>query len=290
MIQTRRNAVIMAAGTSSRFVPLSAECPKGLLSVKGEILIERQIRQLREAGIDDITIVVGYKAGMFDYLSAKYGVCIVMNEDYARYNNTSSLIRVLDRLGDTFICSSDNYFPANVFACNPDDSFYSAMYASGVTAEYCLSTDSSDNIVGVSVGGADSWYMVGHVYFSAEFSRAFAPLLLREYDEERTRMGYWEDVYMRHIDSLPPMKVRRYSAGEIEEFDSLDELRRFDTSYISDTRSTILKEIASRLRCPESALSGFVKAVSRKGFLTFDFLKDGERYRYYGCDRSIILQ
>lgn len=57
-----RNAIIMAAGTSSRFVPLSSEKPKALLEVKGEILIERQIRQLKEAGINDISIVIGYKA------------------------------------------------------------------------------------------------------------------------------------------------------------------------------------------------------------------------------------
>ena len=63
------NAVIMAAGTASRFAPLSYERPKGLLEVKGEVLIERQIRQLKEAGVDDITVVVGYKAEMFEYLA-----------------------------------------------------------------------------------------------------------------------------------------------------------------------------------------------------------------------------
>ena len=55
----------MAAGTASRFAPLSYERPKGLLEVKGEVLIERQIRQLKEAGVDDITVVVGYNAGVF---------------------------------------------------------------------------------------------------------------------------------------------------------------------------------------------------------------------------------
>ena len=45
------NAIIMAAGTASRFAPLSYERPKALIEVKGEILIERQIRQLMEAGI-----------------------------------------------------------------------------------------------------------------------------------------------------------------------------------------------------------------------------------------------
>ena len=41
------NAVIMAAGMSTRFAPLSYETPKGLLVVKGERLIEREIKQLR---------------------------------------------------------------------------------------------------------------------------------------------------------------------------------------------------------------------------------------------------
>ena len=35
----------MAAGTSSRFVPLSAERPKGLVDVKGEVLIEPELIQ-----------------------------------------------------------------------------------------------------------------------------------------------------------------------------------------------------------------------------------------------------
>ena len=48
-----RNAIIMAAGMSSRFAPLSLETPKALLNVKDEIMIERQIGQLREAGIDE---------------------------------------------------------------------------------------------------------------------------------------------------------------------------------------------------------------------------------------------
>ena len=52
------NAVILAAGLSSRFAPISYEKPKGLLKVRGEILIERQIRQLQDAGISNITVVV----------------------------------------------------------------------------------------------------------------------------------------------------------------------------------------------------------------------------------------
>ncbi len=65
------NAVIMAAGLSSRLAPLSYEKPKALFEVRGEILIERQIRQLRETGIGDIVVVVGYKKEQFYYLREK---------------------------------------------------------------------------------------------------------------------------------------------------------------------------------------------------------------------------
>ena len=82
-----QNAVIMAAGMSSRFAPLSYEIPKGLLKVKGQRLIEREIEQLQEAGIEDITVIVGYMQEKMFYLAEKYGVKIVVNNDYYKYNN-----------------------------------------------------------------------------------------------------------------------------------------------------------------------------------------------------------
>ncbi len=280
MSQVNRNAIILAAGTSSRFVPLSFERPKGLLEVRGEVLIERQIRQLKKAGISDITVVTGYKSDMFDYLREKYDVDLVFNEDYARYNNISSLIRVTDRLKNTYICSSDNYFPENVFMSDPADSFYSSEYASGETAEYCMNADDSDYIRDVSIGGRDSWYMVGHVYFNEDFSRAFRDLMLKEYDKEDVKAGYWEDLYISHISELPPMKINRYGEGEIREFDTLEELRAFDASYKTDTRSALVRRIARRLECGEEKLLDFKKAPSMYDSSAFSFLKGEESYKY----------
>ena len=270
----------MAAGTSSRFVPLSAERPKGLVEVKGEVLIERQIRQLKEAGIADITLVVGYKAEMFAYLCDKYGVEIVLNEDYARYNNTSSLIRVIDKLDNTFVCSSDNYFPENVFMNDSDDSYYSALYAEGETNEYCLTTDADDYITDVRVGGRDAWYMVGHVFFNREFSEAFRNIMTEEYKNDTTKHGYWEDLYIRYIDQLPKMKINRYKEGEIQEFDSLDELRLFDDSYIADTRSIVVKSICRTLNLQESDVYGFKNIKYVGDYLHFQFKVGDTTYEY----------
>lgn len=45
------NAIIMAAGLSSRLAPISYEKPKGLLRVRGEVLIERQIANSRRRAL-----------------------------------------------------------------------------------------------------------------------------------------------------------------------------------------------------------------------------------------------
>ena len=88
------NAVIMAAGTSSRFAPLSYELPKGLITVRGEILIERQIRQLRDAGISDIIVVTGYMRERFAYLADIYGVRLIHITEFNVRKNSSSIYAV----------------------------------------------------------------------------------------------------------------------------------------------------------------------------------------------------
>lgn len=280
------NAIILAAGTASRFVPLSEEIPKGLLEVRGEILIERQIKQLKKADVGDITIVIGYKAEMFQYLCEKYDVRLLYNEDYLVYNNTSSMIRVIDMLGDTFICCSDHYFTENVFLDKPMDSYYAALYVSGNSDEYCLRLDDEEWIKEVHVGGADAWYMAGHVYFNEAFSERFRSIFVKAYHQEETRLGYWEDVYRKHIDSLP-MKARKYGNGIINEFDSIDELRCFDSSYIINTHSLILKDVCQKLNCSEKDLNSFKRIKHQDKHLLFTFYKEDKQYLYDGRDASV---
>ena len=158
------NAIILAAGTASRFAPLSYEIPKGLIEVKGELLIERQIKQLKEAGIPEIIIVTGYKSQSFTYLKDKYNVVLVHNPDYLTRNNHSSIYAVRDYLKNSYICSSDNYFLKNPFKSKVAESYYSAIYAQGETSEWCI-TEENNWIKAVHIGGANSWIMLGHVFW-----------------------------------------------------------------------------------------------------------------------------
>ncbi len=277
------NAIIMAAGVSSRFAPLSYEIPKALTQVKGEILIERQIRQLNAAGIRDIYIIVGYKAEQFEYLREKMGVRLIYNDAYMERNNHSSIYAARDVIRNTYICSADNYFFDNPFEKEVRDSYYAAVYAPGETKEWCMEADAEGYITRVEVGGKNAWYMLGHAFWSEEFSRRFIAFLEDEYDMPQTKGLFWENIFINHLDDLK-MQIRKYPADYIFEFDSIDELREFDTSYISDTRSSILKAIAAQLNGTEAEITEIesLKNTSTE-VVGIQFRFRGEPYRYtYG--------
>lgn len=273
------NAIIMAAGTSSRFAPLSYEKPKALIEVRGEVLIERQIRQLREAGIEEVVVVTGYKAEQFEYLKDKYGVVLINNPYYLTRNNNSSIYAAREYIKNSYICSSDNYFVTNPFESDVDESYYSAVYIEGETGEWCI-LEEDGWIKDVKVGGRDSWVMLGHVFWSESFSRSFLHILEDEYEWPETADKLWETIYIEHINELP-MKIRKYPADFIFEFDTLDELREFDTSYITNTRSEILKKVAGELGVEEKEIRS-VKAFKDKDNAAAGFtFETGKKYKYH---------
>ncbi len=273
------NAIIMAAGTASRFAPISYEKPKALITVRGEILIERQIRQLKEAGIREIIVVTGYKAAQFEYLQKKFGVILVHNPDYLTRNNNSTIYVVKDYLKNSYICSSDNYFLQNPFETNVQESFYSCVFAKGKTQEWCIS-EKNGWIQNVVVGGENSWVMLGHVFWSESFSKKFISILEKEYNRPETANKLWEAIYIEHITELP-LTIRKYPDDYIFEFDTLDELRKFDSSYWNTTGSYILKKCADKLGTEEKNLTQ-IKAFKDNNNAAAGFTFFAEKnYKYY---------
>ena len=251
-----KNAIIMAAGTSSRFAPLSYETHKGLIMVREEVLVERQIRQLREAGIEQIIIVTGYKAEQFKYLRDKFGVILVHNEDYLTRNNNSSIQVAREYLGDSYVCSVDNYFNENPFENEVEDSYYSAVYTEGKTAEWCMTEDKYGFVDSVTIGGENSWYMLGHTFWTKEFSQNFLKIMDEIYEKPETANLLWESIYSKNLNVLK-MKIKKYANNVIFEFDTLDELREFDNSYIEDTRSEIIRTLAHQLGIAQKDMTNF---------------------------------
>ena len=179
------NAIILAAGMSTRFVPFNYEMPKGLLEVKGEVLIERQIRQLQEKGINEIIVVVGHMKDKFEYLKEKFGVILIEVMDYAEKNNHASVYAAKDYLKNTIITSSDLYFSENIFQTYAYDAYYCTIFVSGKTAERGIETSADDLILKTMYGDKcyDIWVTLGYAFFSKRFSDNFLEIMEKEFKQ-----------------------------------------------------------------------------------------------------------
>lgn len=272
------NAIIMAAGFGSRFVPLTYDTPKGLLEVHGEVMIERQIKQLIEVGITDITIIVGYLKEKFDYLTDKFGVKLLYNPDYSIKNNISSLYYAQDLIKNTYILTSDIYMPENLYRPYEAYSYYASEYFEGATEEWAIYFNKNGLIQNIdSTGGNNVWTMFGPAFFTKEFSTEIIRLINFYYSKTPSAQWYWEDVYMRHLDTLD-MYVRKYESGSILEFESLEELRVYDSSYFTFSRSEILDTIARVFNCEQKDIvniSTLKEGMTNDSFL---FIVNGVKY------------
>lgn len=251
-------ALILASGFGSRCVPLTYETPKGLLEVYGERMIERQIRQLHEAGVQNITIVVGYLKEKFDYLVDKWGVSLLYNPEYTNHNTIATIRNSADFLRgkNCYILSSDNWMRYNLYHAYEPAAWYAASYMKGKTKEWALNFSRNGAIQSVHVGGEDCWCMYGPVYFSKEFTEKFLPLVDSYYHMPGTEEYYWEDVYLRNIRSLPALYINKQPEYEIYEFENLEELRQFDDKYIQHSGSAAMELVSSVFHVPESDITG----------------------------------
>ena len=225
------NAIILAAGLSKRCLPLSSLIPKGLYRVKGEILIERQIRQLHESGIKDITIVVGYKKEQFAYLIEKFGIKIIENVDYDKYNNIVSVYLARKEMKNTYLLCSDNYYVENIFQKYEYDSFYACEYIDDYADEYCVTKNDGDRILDIKRGGKNSWYTIGAFYFAKHHSEIFLKHLKEDIKDSSVKQMLLDDFHIKYIDEIRIL-MKKYN-GVVYEFDTLSEIEKFDHSFAS---------------------------------------------------------
>jgi len=95
-------AIILAAGSGLRLNGTCGNIPKCLLEVGGRTLLDRQIESLRDNGINEITVVVGFKADRVRE-QCPPGLHFIENRSYQRTNSLFSLWMARDLLRDGFV-------------------------------------------------------------------------------------------------------------------------------------------------------------------------------------------
>ena len=89
------NVIILAAGMGTRLMPYTSDRPKCMVSLAGKSILSYQLQVLKNRGLNDITIVTGYRQ---EKLIAP-GAARINNADYATTNMAHSLFCARDVFG-----------------------------------------------------------------------------------------------------------------------------------------------------------------------------------------------
>lgn len=283
------NAVILAAGGSDISAKSVYSMPKGLFMKNGETLIERQIRQLREAGIQNITIVIAYKQELYFFLQDKWDVNLEINPDLKK-NNIYSLYIARNYLGSTYICNCDNYFEENPFSKYEYNSYHATVDKEDAHNELLIRKNYSGRILEVYSGANSGECIYGHAYIDKELSCRLVKYMNEEIDDFRVSALFWEEFISRHIENLD-MYVRQYSAEFLYEFDSIQEIQNIDGLFLGNVSGRINEKICAVLNCTTDEIGDIV--ILQKGLtnILFTFVVKGDRYifRYPGDSSQFFI-
>lgn len=263
------NAIIMAAGFGSRFVPYTYETPKGLMEVHGERMVERLIKQLQEVGIKEIYVVVGYLKEKFEYLVTKYGVKLIHNPDYNRYNNISTIYHAQDVMKNTLIMPSDIYIMENMFHKYEFKSWYATTFFEGETDEWTAKTAPSGLITEMEIGGKDVLGLYGPTFFDAETSQKIIKAVNQDIKIAGKEQYYWENCWLDRINQIQ-IYSNEVEPESIFEFESIEELRVFDTTYITETKNEMISIICNVFGVTSNEITGIESM--KKGMTNDSFI------------------
>lgn len=220
-------AILMAAGMGTRLRPLTETVPKSLIEVNGMPLLERQILNLREIGVDEIIVLTGYLHEKFDDIVKKYNLIKVVNDKYDVYNNIYTMYLVRQYLNDAFVIDADNYITRNFLPkTKPNTSVYYSACKENITGEWILKYDEEGRIFGVDIGkegDEPSYIMSGASYWTEKDGKLIASKVEETVENKNSMDIYWDNIAVDNFKDMD-VYIEKIQSNDIFEIDTLQDL------------------------------------------------------------------
>ena len=171
-----------------RMVPINTESPKGLLEIHGEPLIERLIKQLHEAGVTQIYVIVGFMKEQYEYLIDLYGVKLIVNTEYGTKNNLHSMKLASKYLSNSYIIPCDIWCAKNPFSQHELYSWY--MVSDSLSADSSIRTNRKMELVTVT-GNTKGNAMLGIAYLLKEDASYVSKRIHQLASDQRYDGTFW---------------------------------------------------------------------------------------------------
>lgn len=219
-----KSAIILSAGYGLRMVPINTETPKGLLTVHGDTLIERLIKQLHEVGIYKIYIVVGYLKEQYEYLIDEYDVELIVNMDYSTKNNLHSLLKAIDLVDNTYIIPCDIWCKNNPFQLYEPYTWY--MISDQLTKNTTIKLNRKRQLIKKKTNESGS-SMIGISFISHDDSDSFKQQLKKLSSDSFFDNSFWEEALFSHDITVYSNEV---SYTDVIEINTIEQLRDLDSN------------------------------------------------------------
>ena len=220
-------AILMAAGMGTRLRPLTENTPKSLIEVNGMSLLERQIINLREIGVEEIIVLTGYLHEKFDDIVKKYNLIKVVNDKYDVYNNIYTMYLVRDYLKDAFVIDADNYITRNFLPkVQPKSSVYYSACKENITGEWILKYTETGRIYDVEIAPKNSkanYIMSGASYWTEKDGKIISEKVKKAVEEDKLFDIYWDNIAVENYDNMN-VYIEKINSDDIFEIDTLEDL------------------------------------------------------------------
>lgn len=259
-----QRAIILAAGYGMRMIPINLETPKALIEIKGEVLIERIINHLHEAGIHEIYIVVGFLKERFEYLIDEFNVELIVNEHYDTKNNLYSLSLALDKISNSYIVPCDIWCRYNPFRKKEIYSWYMVSNEKNINSD--LRINRKGDLVKINkekIGNNP----IGISYLT----KNIASKVCKNIEElSKTKDGYtmfWEDSLFNYNETK--VSARLVDSNDYIEINTYEQLREIDQNS-NNLKSDAIEIIRKTFNVKEEEINNI--SVLKKGMTNRSFL------------------